>query len=68
MVGYRIIPHLKFKMQLPERDFGVKGLSFALPSLILFFILVCFSGVRAKYAEDVDFVTIYIEEAHPRYV
>jgi len=24
-----------------------------------------FSGVRAKYAEDVDFVTIYIEEAHP---
>ena len=55
-------------MQLQERDLGVNGLSFALSSLILFLTLVCFSGVRAKYAEDVDFVTIYIEEAHPRYV
>jgi len=24
-----------------------------------------FSGIRAKYADLVDFVTVYIEEAHP---
>ena len=29
----------------------------------LFFIL--FSGIRARFGSKVDFITVYIEEAHP---